>query len=179
MSSQQPQHGWSEVVAWLRAEADPCVSEHVPRFYELAVRDGRAALHKYRGALGEARVEDLIHDLLAAHLGDVVRADNPRAFLATALVRRAISWLRRKDARVLEARDDDGAFDGDSRSDAIDFVLDARSAIAQLGEREQEIVFAVACGNDREQIAKELGTSRANVDQIVSRARRKLRELEP
>lgn len=163
----------------LRADADPCSSEHVPDLYALAVRDGRAALHRYRGALGAARVDDLIHDLLAAHLEDLVRADNPRALLATALVRRAISWLRRKDARVVEARDDDGAFDGESASDALDFVLDARSAIAQLGAREQEIVFAVACGNDREQIAKELGTSRANVDQIVSRARRKLRELDP
>jgi DNA-binding NarL/FixJ family response regulator len=43
-----------------------------------------------------------------------------------------------------------------------------------MAPREREIVVAVAMGEDREELARSYNTSRANIDQIVSRARRRL-----
>jgi DNA-directed RNA polymerase specialized sigma24 family protein len=59
------------------------------------------------------------------------------------------------------------------------FVLDARAELLRLSPRDRAIVVAAALGEEREDIARNLGTSRANVDQIVSRARKRLSGGEP
>jgi transcriptional regulator len=54
------------------------------------------------------------------------------------------------------------------------YAVDARGALAGMGARERAVLVADACGEAREVIAKAWGTSRANVDQIVSRGRRRV-----
>jgi RNA polymerase sigma factor (sigma-70 family) len=162
---------WVAIVAVLRRADDPSTSPELPRLYELALADGPPLLRSFRRRLGDDRIVDLIHDLLAAKLDALVAADEPRALFCTALQRRAISWLRRGDADVVEdAREAVGETDESERQQ---FIVDARSALDHLPERERAIVVAVALGEEREAVARAFGTSRANVDQIVSRVRRR------
>ena len=164
---------WNAVVARLRAATDPLQSEDLPRLYALALADGPRLLGSFRRRLGEERIVDLVHDLMAAKAEAIIKADEPRALFCTALQRRAISWLRRGDAEVVaEVREtaDASAVAEDERQG---FILDARTALDQLPARERAMVVAVALGEERESIAREFGTSRANVDQIVSRVRRR------
>ncbi len=164
---------WKAVIARLRAAADPLQSADLPRLYALALADGPRLLGSFRRRLGEDRVVDLIHDLLAMKAEAIIAADQPRALFCTALQRRAISWLRRGDAQVAadvpEAADASGTTEDERRG----FILDAKTALDHLPARERAIVVAVALGEERESIAREFGTSRANVDQIVSRVRRR------
>jgi DNA-directed RNA polymerase specialized sigma24 family protein len=146
-------------------------------FYELAVSDGLGAVGSFRKALGDERLLDLVHDLLADRLDAILAADHPRALIVVALQRRAISWRRRPDAAVVAEpvgqQDDTYAADveeGERRA----FVIDARAHLAALPERERLIMVAVGLGTDREELARELGTSRGNVDQIVNRVRKRL-----
>lgn len=164
---------WKAVVALVRAAAEPLQSPHLPRLYELALADGPRLLGNFRRRLGQERIVDLIHDLMAAKVDAIIAADEPRALFCTALQRRAISWLRRGDAEVVaEVRETADAC-GAAEDERQGFILDAKSALDQLPARERAMVVAVALGEERESIAREFGTSRANVDQIVSRVRRR------
>jgi DNA-directed RNA polymerase specialized sigma24 family protein len=165
---------WRSIVAALRSAPDPATSPDLPRLYALALADGPLLLKSFRRRLGEDRIVDLVHDFLAANLGAVIAADEPRALFCVALQRRAISWLRRGDADVA-ADPSSGKVPAApvDEHERHDFIVDARSALAGLPKREQEIVVAVALGEDREAVARAFGTSRSNVDQIVSRVRRR------
>jgi DNA-directed RNA polymerase specialized sigma24 family protein len=153
---------------------DVLQSSHLPRLYELALADGPLLLRGFRRRLGDERILDLVHDLLAAKLEAIVLAEEPRALFCTALQRRAISWLRRGDSAVVAEAEGAGA---DERADERqEFLLDARNALERLPERERAMVVAVALGEEREAIAQEFRTTRANVDQIISRVRRRFAE---
>jgi RNA polymerase sigma factor (sigma-70 family) len=171
-------------VAKIRASSlagDALKSPHLGRLYELALADGPRLLASFRRRLGDDRILDLIHDLLAAKLEAIVMADEPRALFCTALQRRAISWLRRGDAAVVEDPEEDSTVASsseESEDERQGFILDARNVLSKLPDRERAMVVAVALGEDREAIAKTFGTSRANVDQIVSRVRKKLASAE-
>jgi DNA-directed RNA polymerase specialized sigma24 family protein len=167
---------WRAVVALLRAAPDPLQSEHVARLYELALSDGPRLLRSFRRRLGDERIVDLVHDLLAVKLEAIIAAEEPRALFCTALHRRAISWLRRGDAIVMPDGPEVASAPTAAEEETRGFVHDALAALRALPAREREIVVAAAVGEDREAIAREFGTSRANVDQIVSRARRRLSE---
>lgn len=178
---------WIAAVAKIRASSsgDPRRSPHLGRLYELALADGPKLLASFRRRLGDERILDLIHDLLAVKVEAIVMADEPRALFCTALQRRAISWLRRGDAAVVEYPAEDSAtsegsgnHSGEAEDDRRGFILDARNILSKLPDRERAMVVAVALGEDREAIAKAFGTSRANVDQIVSRVRKKLSSAE-
>src|SRR5690606_26659727 len=117
--------------------------------------------------IDEARRVDLIHDLLATRLDAILGADSPRALFLTALSRLAIQWMRRRDAEVHESL----AVQVDTVDRDPAHGIDARRALEKLGPREARVLFAVATGEDRDEIARVHGTSRQNVDQIVSRAR--------
>jgi DNA-binding NarL/FixJ family response regulator len=54
-------------------------------------------------------------------------------------------------------------------------ITEVADLLATLTPREREVVLAVASGERPEDLAAQLKTSRANIDQIVSRARRSLR----
>lgn len=143
------------------------------RLYELARDTGEAILHHRFKKIDPSRRLDLIHDSLM-DLAQLRAADSPRAWFITVLTRKALSWLRRGDADVKGATDRHQSKPDDAPPDP-DFVLDARRALAHLPPREQQVLWAVAAGESREELAQALGTSRANIDQIVSRCRRALR----
>lgn len=174
-------HEWDEVITRILSEQVPLRSKHLGRLYELALSDGLRCLASYRATLGEERVVDLIHDLLAHRLHEIITADTPRAFFYTSLVNRARSWVRRGAAKVMESSPDSSrhASSDGLEEDLRAFVLDARAALACLSARDRSIVVAVAEGEDREEVARTHHTSRANVDQIVSRAQRRFRGDEP
>jgi DNA-directed RNA polymerase specialized sigma24 family protein len=165
---------WSTVVVLLRRSPTPATSRDLPRLYELALADGPPLLRSFRRRLGDDRIVDLIHDLLAAKLDALIAADEPRALFCTALQRRAISWLRRGDADVVadpsSGKTPAASIDEHERQE---FIVDARRTLRDLPDRDREIVVAVALGEDREAVARAFGTSRANVDQILSRVRRR------
>jgi DNA-directed RNA polymerase specialized sigma24 family protein len=164
---------WKEAVAGVRADRE----KNLPRLYELARADGPKLLSRFARRLGDERVLDLVHDLLATKLESILAADEPRALFCTALQRRAISWLRRGDADVVEDKPDianDASLDQEPERQR--FLLDARAALDGLPPRERMMVVAVALGEEREAIAREFQTTRANVDQIVSRVRRRFSE---
>ena len=159
---------WREAARRVREDK----AKHLPRLYELALEDGPRLLGRFQRRLGDERIVDLVHDLLATKADAIAEAEEPRALFCTALQRRAISWLRRGDAAVAEDRPET-ATDREPESERRRFLLDARAALAGLSERERAMVVAVALGEEREAIAREFKTTRANVDQIVSRVRRK------
>lgn len=160
---------WKKAAALVRQS-----KEHLPALYELAREDGPRFLARFRRRLGDERIVDLVHDLLATKAEAIALADEPRALFCTALQRRAISWLRRGDAAVIEAPPS-GAVGTvpEDEAERQRFLVDARAALDELTPRERMVAVAVALGEEREEIARELKTSRANVDQIVSRIRRR------
>jgi DNA-directed RNA polymerase specialized sigma24 family protein len=163
---------WIRVVLLIRADADPLRSPHLGKLYDLALADGPRLLKSFQKRLGDDRILDLVHDLLATKLEAIVAADEPRALFCTALQRRAISWLRRGDAAVVEdapERPPEGVVEDERQG----FLVDAKNALEGLPERERAMVVAVALGEEREAIAQAFRTTRANVDQIVSRVRRR------
>lgn len=168
---------WDEIIARILDDPDPLRSPHIRRLYEVALSDGRRFLTSFRGTLGDERTLDLVHDLLAEKLLAIIEAETPRAFFCTALQNRARSWVRRGDAKVVESPPESSRDAGPDRSEdeRRAFVLDARDALAALSERDRDVVVAAALGEDREAIAREFRTSRANVDQIVSRVQKRFR----
>jgi DNA-directed RNA polymerase specialized sigma24 family protein len=166
---------WIRVVQLIRKDADPLTSPNLPKLYELALADGPRLLKSFQKRLGEERIIDLVHDLLATKAVAIIAADEPRALFCTALQRRAISWLRRGDAAVVEEAPE-RLPEGMHEDDRQGFLVDAREALAGLPERERAMVVAVALGEEREAIAQQFRTTRANVDQIVSRVRRRFAE---
>lgn len=159
---------WREAALRVRQDKD----QHLPRLYELALEDGPRLLARFQRRLGDDRVVDLVHDLLATKVDAIVAAEEPRALFCTALQRRAISWLRRGDAAVAEEAPE-SASGKEDESDRQRFLIDARAALEGLSDRERAMAVAVALGEEREEIAREFKTSRANVDQILSRIRRR------
>lgn len=165
-------HEWQNARQRIVASPDPWRSRHFVTFYEIAVADGQRALSRYR-SIDAARCADLIHELLTEHLDAILHADSPRAFFLTSLTRRAIQWLRRKDARVAPplAPDDERGADHDPAHG-----LDLTRTLERLPKRDARIMVAIAMGEDREEVARIHKTTRENVDQIVSRSRRRLAE---
>ena len=162
---------WKKAAARVRESKD-----HLPRLYELAREDGPRFLARFQRRLGDERILDLVHDLLATKADAIVQADEPRALFCTALQRRAVSWLRRGDAAVVEespASRGTGATGGEDEHERQRFLVDARAALEELTPRERGMAVAVALGEEREDVAREFKTTRANVDQIVSRIRRR------
>ena len=101
----------------------------------------------------------------------------------TCLVNAARSWLRRGDARVAAPREvGGGSHDASSPTPpAPDHALriDVADFMVTLSQRERDVLIGVGNDVDRQMLARLHGTSRANVDQIVSRARKRFPREEP
>lgn len=176
---------WIAVVQCVAQSPTPTRSKEINRLYRLAMDEGRSALRGMQW-VREAEVEDLVHDKLHAELASLLLATDPRAYFCT-IVRRAALDLRRKnqgkrgDGTALRAfvSVDDADFQALPAEDApIDEALarrrQAQEVIARLSERELQVFVAIMHGEDRDDIAATLETSRANVDQIVSRTRKRV-----
>lgn len=150
---------------WLNA----CRDRDDATLYALALADGRSCLRTFRD-LDHARKLDLIHDVLASGWNAILTAENPRAWFITALTHRTIGWVRRRGAAVVEA----SGLEPSPLSEDPAYLIDAWRAFEALSIREQHILLADALGEPRAEIARAFGTTRANIDQIISRSRKRL-----
>lgn len=168
-----------ELAELLRQDAarlgDAAKSPHFRPFYECAMRQAAFTLRSFERQLGQDRLVDLAHDVLL-RWRRIIAADSPRAYLIVCLLNQARSWMRRQDAPVVEdppevpPPDPDTGAEENRRIAALDF----RRRRDLLTPREQTIVSAELAGQTRAEIAEALGTTRANVDQILNRMRRRL-----
>jgi DNA-directed RNA polymerase specialized sigma24 family protein len=176
---------WSAVEQCVAESPAPARSPEITRLYRLAMDEGRWALRGMQW-VRDSDVEDLVHDKLHAELASLLLATDPRAYFCT-IVRRAALDLRRRaqgkrgDGTALRSfvSVDDADFQALPAEDApIDEALarrrEAREIVARLSERELQVFVALMHGEDRDDIAAVLRTSRANVDQIVSRTRKRV-----
>lgn len=174
---------WGELCALIRETGGLAKSPHVAELYGYALRDGKRTLRSFH-QLDEHRREDLIHDALAKALPQIVSSETPKALFTVTVRRIAIDRFRR-EARTtrneiaddkLVAHQADGTPDSATVIDANKALEDVRRrADNRLTPRERDVLFAVAYGEDRDVIARQYDTTRVNIDQIVSRARRKLK----
>lgn len=176
---------WVRLVTLIRQDrqrlGSAASSPHVRRFYECSVEQGRFLLRSFRQELGDDRLDDLIHDVLVGWETITETEPSPHAWFERCLVNRAISWKRRPAAEVVA--DDAGAWDAHASPDdeerrQIDRMHARQFFLERLTHTERSIMSALEFGHSREQIAEALGKSRPNVDQIISRLRKRLRELE-
>ena len=162
-------------VQWLRASvalrgiASPWSHPEAATLYRLMRAEGERVLRGYR-QIDRARREDLVGAVFVRALERIVAAADPCAYLRTALCHEARSWLRRRDAAVSEAV-------GETRAPTVDGArrVEARLVLRRVCEvlspREITVLHAVTEGEDRDSLARRLGTSRANIDQILHRTR--------
>ncbi len=170
---------WKAVRAELCSSGDPRHSPKFHKLYELATRDGRRILSSFR-RIAEADRDDLIHDVLVRVLDHLLDAqvENPRAFFATALTRDATSAFRtekRRNELVSVHLPEAHPHETHGRSDGRDQLLIQLQALESASPRDQQILIALGLGEPPQEVAHAFGLTRANVDQIVSRFRRRFR----
>ena len=166
---------WRTLAAQIRVAESPWSCAATGRFFVLAEELGRRVLASHRDAFGEDAIVDFVRDFLSRKFLELIQQENPRSAFVVWVTRAMISFRRRGDARVVEeplgfGADSDSGI-GNTPAASAEFVLDARAMLSRLSDRDRQIVQAVAVGEDREEIAARFKTSRANVDQIVSRIR--------
>jgi DNA-directed RNA polymerase specialized sigma24 family protein len=165
---------WREAADAVRCATSPWEGDGFAALYALALREGRRTLRGFR-TLDDARRDDLAAEVITRRLREVAGATRPRAYFRVALRRTALSWIRGERLTLREEGEVEyveGPLD-EEETRAV-YAIDARGALAGMGARERAVLVADACGEAREAIAKAWGTSRANVDQIVSRGRRRV-----
>jgi RNA polymerase sigma factor (sigma-70 family) len=118
-----------------------------------------------------------VHDLLHEELDAILEAHNPRAYFLTA-IRNAGIDLQRRNKRLVRGEEAAPSLDRTDESPLAEEVLavrqEAERLSATLSSKERQVFAAIAAGEEREDIARAMGTSRANIDQIVSRARKRI-----
>lgn len=168
----------------LRETAIPFEQPEFAELWALACEEAPRILASFRRSkrLDDERIADLTGDLLLNELTSIVGATNPQACFVTCLVNAARSWLRRGDSRVAAAREVGGSHDASQpASPAPDHALriDVADFMETLSARERDVLIGVGNDVDRQVLARLLGNSRANVDQIVSRAVKRFKREEP
>jgi hypothetical protein len=170
---------WAAIVAEIRRAPSPRESLAVNDLYALATQDGLAALRTFHDLDGEDP-RDLIQDVVAELLADIVNADDPRAFLKVALVRRGIDSSRRRctadtgAVALLGMASQRQAASGSEAEQVL--AIDVWRRFSRLPLLDQDLLLRVGVGESRDDLARERGTTRANIDQKVSRLRRLLQE---
>ena len=173
---------WDEIIEALRAAPDPYECPELARLWGLALEEAPRALASFRGPgrLDDDRIADLTKDFLVEHLHALLDAVSPRAYFIVALQNSARSWFRKGSSTIaLDAPGEDGAGEDPAAVADPAQLIDARDFLCGLSEREYDVFVGVANGADREELARALDISRANLDQIVSRVRRRFRMEEP
>lgn len=167
---------WLEVVAEVAAARVRSRSPALARLYRVAVAEARAALQSFSADI-HGQADDLVHDLLHEKLDAILEARNPRGLFITAIRNAAID-LQRRDKRLARGEDAVTALEASDEALALDDAASARQEAerltATLSARERQVFAALAAGEERDDIAGALGTTRANIDQIVSRTRKRL-----
>ena len=173
---------WDEIIEVLRAAPDPYECPELARLWALALEEAPRALARFRGPgrLDDERIADLTKDFLVEHLHALLDAVSPRAYFIVALQNSARSWFRKGSSRLaLDERDDTSSGEDPAAIADPTQLIHARDFLRGLSQREYDVFVGIANGADREELARALDISRANLDQIVSRVRRRFRTEEP
>lgn len=146
--------------------------------YELARGSGVALLRKRWGYSEEAAL-DVVHDVLAARWDEILGAEeSPRALFLTMLARRAIDRHRRAAReRALPEEASERAAVTERPSARLELARVIALLQRELSPRDLRVFAARCMGETAKEVAKAEQLSPANVDQIVSRARARLKEL--
>ena len=169
-----PQQPWLVLTEQVRAAPSFAESPALGELYQLALRDGARALARFR-ALNEQERQDIVAEKFVTTYVEMLQPtiSNPRAFFLTAVNRAALSALRRKQTEQKYEPALIGVSEGTARTeDDTVTTLSLARRLAQLSPRDQQLLRAVYMGEDRDRVARQFETSRANVDQIVSRVAR-------
>lgn len=166
---------WNAVVGRLRElrQDERWANPDTARLYQLAQRIAPSQLRRFD--LRTETPEDLASGLLTAKLTQLVECQGDAFdYFVAALRNRARSWLRREASKVEP--------EGVEQASAADAEHErARDDLAEvwavLSPKAREIFAADAAGESREALASRFKTSRANIDQIVRRARVELQRL--
>lgn len=168
-----PDAAWAALVAELRAAPVSGRRQAYWRLYALARELALATRRRDFRTLEDDTALDAVAQLFERQLDAVLDARSPRSYVRTCVrfaLRSALRRQRTADAFVTRH----GALRVGGEEDAV-AALDLRRACATLGARERDVLAWVAAGFDRHEIGAWVGLSRAGVDQLVSRARRKCR----
>jgi len=171
----EEEEDWPRLVERVRMSPVPEQSPALAELYAQAVRTGSRVLQrKFRGRLNHADIEDIVIDKFTRVLPAIIAAANPGGFFITSVVHAAIDHCKRRETQAKHAPKIAQMQPLDARTDEVPVETFAmRRCFEQFSDRDQQILRAVAEGEDREHIARLFGTSRANVDQLVSRARKR------
>jgi RNA polymerase sigma factor (sigma-70 family) len=169
---------WHRLVEQVRGASSPTESPVLPLLYTLAMETGRKVLRAKFPRLSEADHEDVLSEKFTRALPAIVGASRPRNFFIKVIVRATLDAQRRLQTRDRYiAKETHKLVESQpGRSDDTQAeTLAMRACLQSFSQRDQQILRAVYEGEDRERVAQLYRTSRANVDQIVSRAKERWR----
>lgn len=169
---------WHRLVEQVRRASSPTESPALPQLYTLAMETGRKVLRAKFPRLSEADHEDVLSEKFTRELPAIVGASRPRSFFITVIIRATVDARRRSQTRDRYAKQTHKLVEPQpGRGDDTQAETLAMLACLQsFSQRDQQILRAVHEGEDRERVGQLYGTSRANVDQIVSRAKERWRQ---
>lgn len=175
---------WNALATRLRRATDPFEQPEIAELWALACEEGPRRLAKFRraGRLDDERIADLTRDLLVSALPSIIHAENPHGYFIAALTNAAVSWLRKGSSPVMSADEPEGLRPGmHATTPAPDhaFRIDVIDFLQTLSEREYDALIGVAHGENRAELARLLGITPGNLDQVVSRARKRFTREEP
>lgn len=176
------QEEWVEVAAEVRRTPDPLESPALKRLYDLARRDGAAAIRTFH-QLSEEDRQDLVIDAFLKTVREIVHAADPLKFFITVARNAGRDRLRERATHRRKHEEIAGAVEarqvaGDVEGTQVR-AIDMHRALSRLSLRDHDIVVAVFGGEERDDIARRCHLTRGAVDQIVSRFQRRLREEQP
>jgi len=152
------------------------------RLYDAARSDGRFAVPA-KWDIDPDTLVDLIHEVLSVRWELILEADSPRAFFLVAVKRKAIDRFRRqvRHERVGEPGPKDLPTAATLKPESLEAVVQLDQVLAYLestsSPRDLRVFQAsTMLGETSKAIASAERLSPANVDQIVSRTRKRLRE---
>lgn len=170
---------WRTWAATIQVEGGRERATATRELYAAARHDARIAVPT-KWQVDDDTLADLMHEVLAVQWDAVLGADSPKALFLVALKRKAIDRFRRQVKRetplealspALEPSTDADPFARATVEKIATFLESALSA------RDLRVFQAkVILGESSVDVAETEGLSQANVDQIVSRARKKLKE---
>jgi DNA-directed RNA polymerase specialized sigma24 family protein len=173
---------WRQVAARIRTH--PRDLEALATLYRYAVAEADYVLRRPRfKEIAPGDRDDIVHDVLAEKHDVIVAADSPAALFRRCLVNRAIDILRRWQARQVSAapgKDGEGtSIPEPSVPPPQPISVDLRAVTAELLEGDQrhaQIFYAVVVLEETPNVvAAAYGETVANIYQIVSRLRRRLK----
>ncbi len=168
-----PADEWNEAAARLR-ELPPLKRRQSPDFatlYRLAAEHGAKRLAGVRIDADTAR--DIVLKLVVQKLDALVDASEPFPFFLASVRHAGIDWLRKKGSRVVAEPKVERV---EVPADSLEKSAELKLVLSHLTPLEQEVFALEAAGDDHTTIGQAIGKKRDAVAQIVSRARKKLRE---